>query len=47
VARLSDGTVVRDPAQAAAGDPLTVTVARGTLTTRVEDDAIAAEELLS
>jgi exodeoxyribonuclease VII large subunit len=46
VARLADGTVVRDPAQATTGDPLTVTVARGTLTTRVEDDATAAEELL-
>jgi exodeoxyribonuclease VII large subunit len=37
VARLADGTVVRDPAQAAAGDALSVTVARGTLATRVED----------
>jgi exodeoxyribonuclease VII large subunit len=46
VARLADGTVVRDPVQATTGDPLTVTVARGTLTTRVEEDAIAAEELL-
>jgi exodeoxyribonuclease VII large subunit len=36
VARLADGTVVRDPSQAAVGDPLTVTVARGTLATRVE-----------
>jgi exodeoxyribonuclease VII large subunit len=36
VARLADGTVVRDPAQAAAGDALRVTVARGTLATRVE-----------
>ena len=36
VARLADGTVVRDPAQAAAGDPLRVTVSRGTLDTRVE-----------
>jgi exodeoxyribonuclease VII large subunit len=46
VARLADGTVVRDPAQAVTGDPLTVTVARGTLSTRVEQDATAAEELL-
>jgi exodeoxyribonuclease VII large subunit len=37
VARLADGTVVRDPAQAAAGDALSVTVARGALATRVED----------
>jgi exodeoxyribonuclease VII large subunit len=36
VARLADGTVVRDPAQAAVGDALNVTVARGTLSTRVE-----------
>jgi exodeoxyribonuclease VII large subunit len=36
VARLADGTVVRDPAQAAAGSALNVTVARGTLATRVE-----------
>jgi exodeoxyribonuclease VII large subunit len=36
VARLADGTVVRDPAQVAAGDALRVTVARGTLATRVE-----------
>jgi exodeoxyribonuclease VII large subunit len=41
VARLADGTVVRDPAQAAAGDALSVTVARGTLAARVED---ASEE---
>jgi exodeoxyribonuclease VII large subunit len=36
IARLPDGTVVRDPQQAAAGSDLTVTVARGTLDTRVE-----------
>ncbi|HET6819567.1 MAG TPA: exodeoxyribonuclease VII large subunit [Candidatus Limnocylindria bacterium] len=36
VARLADGTIVRDPGQAAAGDALQVTVARGTLATRVE-----------
>jgi exodeoxyribonuclease VII large subunit len=36
VARLADGTVVRDPGQAAVGDALNVTVARGTLSTRVE-----------
>ena len=37
IARLADGTVVRDPGQAAPGSGLTVTVARGTLETRVED----------
>ncbi len=37
IARLPDGTVVRDPGQAAPGSGLTVTVARGTLETRVED----------
>jgi exodeoxyribonuclease VII large subunit len=36
VARLSDGTVVRDPAQAPVGEALDVTVSRGTLQTRVE-----------
>jgi exodeoxyribonuclease VII large subunit len=36
IARLSDGQVVRDPAQAAVGVPLEVTVARGRLATRVE-----------
>ena len=36
VARLPDGTVVRDPAQAGVGDPLEVVVARGLLGTRVE-----------
>jgi exodeoxyribonuclease VII large subunit len=36
VARLADGTIVRDPAQAVKGDPLKVTVARGSLATRVE-----------
>ena len=43
VARLADGTVVRDPSQAAVGDALSVTVARGTLATRVEG---ASEEVL-
>jgi exodeoxyribonuclease VII large subunit len=43
VARLADGTVVRDPSQAAVGDALSVTVARGTLATRVEG---ATEEVL-
>jgi exodeoxyribonuclease VII large subunit len=45
VARLADGTVVRDPAQAAKGSALRVTVARGTLSTRVEDQS-TSEELL-
>jgi len=36
VARLADGTVVRDPTQAPSGERLSVTVARGTLATRVE-----------
>lgn len=46
VARLANGTVVRDPLQATAGTPLTVTVARGTLATRVESGASGTEELL-
>lgn len=49
IARLDDGTVVRDPAQASAGEPLTVTVARGTLGTRVESSTPSdpqAEEIL-
>jgi len=48
VARLADGTVVRDPAQAGVGDALSVTVARGTLSTRVEATEAdgATEELL-
>jgi exodeoxyribonuclease VII large subunit len=37
IARLPDGSVVRDPAQAPAGSGLSVTVARGTLATRVEE----------
>jgi exodeoxyribonuclease VII large subunit len=36
IARLPDGRVVRDPAQAPAGSAVTVAVARGTLDTRVE-----------
>lgn len=46
VARLTDGTLVRDPAQALVGEPLEVVVARGTVTTRVEATAAADEELL-
>ena len=36
VARLADRTIVRDPAQTAAGETLDVVVAQGTLATRVE-----------
>jgi exodeoxyribonuclease VII large subunit len=43
VARLADGTVVRDPAQAARGAELSVTVARGTLATRVEGGSEATQ----
>jgi exodeoxyribonuclease VII large subunit len=43
VARLADGTVVRDPSQAVVGEALSVTVTRGTLATRVEG---ASEEVL-
>jgi exodeoxyribonuclease VII large subunit len=46
VARLLDGTLVRDPAQAHVGEPLEVVVARGTVTTRVEATAPTDEELL-
>jgi exodeoxyribonuclease VII large subunit len=48
VARLADGTIVRDPGQAAVGEPLAVTVARGTLATRVEriEPGAPSEELL-
>lgn len=47
VARLPDGTIVRDPAQAAVGQPLEVVVARGTIRTRVEGTAGTEEELLA
>src|SRR5204862_5751105 len=47
VARLPDGTIVREPAQAAVGGRLEVVVARGLLGTRVEQARTdAAEELL-
>jgi exodeoxyribonuclease VII large subunit len=46
VARLLDGTIVRDPAQARIGEPLEVVVARGRVATRVEGTAGAQEELL-
>ena len=46
VARLADGTIVRDPAQAAVGDPLRVRVARGTLSTRVEPATPDADQEL-
>jgi exodeoxyribonuclease VII large subunit len=36
IARLADGSVIRDPAQAPPGTSVTVGVARGTLETRVE-----------
>ena len=46
MARLADGTIVRDPAQARVGEPLEVVVARGTVATRVEATAATDEELL-
>jgi exodeoxyribonuclease VII large subunit len=46
VARLADGTIVRDPAQAARGDAMEVVVARGTIGTRVETTAGSDEEVL-
>jgi exodeoxyribonuclease VII large subunit len=46
VARLADGSIVRDPAQATVGDGLEVVVARGTVNTRVEAIARADEEVL-
>jgi len=46
VARLDDGTIVRDPDQAAVGQPLQVVVARGTIATRVEETAGSDEEVL-
>ena len=47
VARLADGTIVRDPDQATPGVPLEVVVARGRIGTRVENTASGAEELLT
>jgi exodeoxyribonuclease VII large subunit len=46
VARLSDGTIVRDPAQARRGEPLEVVVSRGTIGTRVEATDLSEEEVL-
>jgi exodeoxyribonuclease VII large subunit len=46
IARLADGTIVRDPRQATVGDPLEVVVARGSLATRVESLAREGEEPL-
>jgi len=47
VARTADGRILRDPAGVSAGDPLHVTVARGTVETRVERArADGTEELL-
>jgi exodeoxyribonuclease VII large subunit len=47
IARLPDGSVVRDPAQAPPGEAVVVSVARGTLETRVERSRTGAplEEL--
>ncbi len=48
VARAADGRIVRDPATLAAGDPLQVIVARGTVDTRVERTSTdGTEELLA
>lgn len=48
VARTTDGTIVRDPAVLKSGDPLQVTVARGTVETRVERTrSDGTEDLLS
>ncbi len=47
VARTADGRILRDPGDVSAGDPLHVTVARGTVETRVERArADGTEELL-
>jgi exodeoxyribonuclease VII large subunit len=46
VARLRDGTIVRDPAEATPGESLEVVVARGTIVTRVEATAGSDEEVL-
>lgn len=46
VARLRDGTIVRDPAQATPGEALEVVVARGTIATRVETSVGSDEEVL-
>ena len=46
VARLANGTIVRDPAQAVPGEPLEVVVARGTIGARVETTARTDEEVL-
>ena len=47
MARLPDGRIVHDPAQAEVGERLDVVVARGTLATRVEQlRADGSEELL-
>jgi exodeoxyribonuclease VII large subunit len=48
VARAADGRIVRDPTTLAAGDPLQVIVARGTVETRVERTSTdGTEELLA
>ena len=45
VARLADGTIVRDPLQARVGEQLEVVVARGTVVTRVAGTARTEEPL--
>ena len=49
VARTPDGRILRDPAEVAAGDAMHVTLARGTVETRVERarDADGTEDLLA
>jgi exodeoxyribonuclease VII large subunit len=46
IARLADGTIVRDPGAAPAGTPLDVVVARGELTTRVESARRRNEDVM-
>jgi exodeoxyribonuclease VII large subunit len=46
IARLADGTIVRDPSQATVGEPLEVVLASGRLATRVEQATGDPEELL-
>jgi exodeoxyribonuclease VII large subunit len=49
VARTPDGRILRDPAELTAGDAMHVTLARGTVETRVERarDADGTEDLLA
>ena len=46
VARLDDGTIVRDPVQVSPGGQLEVVVARGSISTRVERSAPGGKELV-